>query len=403
MCPSCGWSSSVVPASELAQNKSQNPKKKTMPDAVSWLPGFIFFVLKFLVFACLLALLVWGSIQFLNSHRAQSEKFQNQKVSQNINLNVSAPKPAAPLALSTDELALLNSKIKISPEAQLEDSDQKLLQRAVDLTAGNVEKLPSSSWTLEQFKQFVEKQEKIFHMPLPRSYKKSLEDLFQKTYASAYDLFLSGKIQQARDAYVSSLGFPVYDNDVRKHCAVILTMLRSYVNDTIAKIGSLNFALARQSSNGLTEQIGAAYAGVHSKFGRINGLKLLSSIEKTEALLPDPQAMTAILQAPSYAVGFEKVDRDIQPVLMRLLQVPAWAFDLNELKSDLDVKKALLLKLTDPDRKISIENYNKAVEKIQAKAWGEAIIFLNGVKSPQELKQDTDQKINLIKKLTGTV
>ncbi len=403
LCPSCGWSSSVVPAAELAQNKPRVSSKKSAPSGAAWLPGFLFFVLKFLALASLLFLLIWGSIRFWNSRPSRSEQRQNQKVSQDLHVNMPKPKSVVPIALNADESAVLNSKIEIPVVPQLEDSDQKLLQRAIDLTAGNVEKLPSGNWSLEQFKQFIEKQEKVFRMPLPRSYKKSLEDLFQKTYAPAYDLFLSGKIQQARDAYVASVGLPVYDNDVRKHRAIILTMLRSFVNDTIAKIGSLNFALAKQGSNGLAEQAGAIYGGLQQQIRAGQWNEALSSVEKIESVLSGTNGMAATLPAPPYSAGFEKVDADIQPVLLKLLQVPAWTFDLNELKSDLAVKKALLLKLTDPDRKNSLESYNKALDKIQAKAWAEAVVFLHEVKSPQELKQDADQKIVLIEKLTGTM
>ncbi len=275
-----------------------------------------------------------------------------------------------------------------------------MLQRAVDLRAGNVEKLPSVNWTADQFKQYVEAQEKQFHMPLPRSYKKNLQELFQQNYAVAYNLFLAGKLQQARDAYVASLGLPVYENDVRKHRAVVLTMLRSFVNDTIAKIGAMNFALARQSSSGQDEQVGSAYAGLQQQIRSSQWSEALESIKKIQAILPE-SSVGAALQAPPYTKGFEKVDADIQPVLYSLLQVPAWTFDLNELKADLEVKKSLLSQLADPDRKSSIESYGKAIEKIQSKSWNEALALLREVKSPVELKQDAEKKISLIDKLNG--
>ncbi len=404
LCPSCGWSSSIVLASEIAQNKASSAKKKSTSEKSSWFFGFLIFVLKFLAFAGMLFLVVWMSLKFWNSHHDPFRQSQNKKASQKINLDGSKPqplKPMAPAALSVNEELALNSKIEIPQEVQLDDADQKLLQQAVDLMSGNVEKLPSGSWTLDQFKKFVEQQEKVFHMPLPRGYKKDLEELFQKTYAKAYDLFLAGKTQESRDAYVAALGFPVYENDVRKHRAVVLTMLRSFVNDTIAKIGSMNFALARQRSNGLAEQVSAEYAGLQQQIRASQWSVALNAIEKMEVLLPDASSVTATLQAPTYVTGFEKVDGDIQPVLLKLLQVPAWTFDPNDLKNDLDVKKTLLFKLTDPDRKSSLENYNQALEKIKIKSWAEAVAFLQVVKSPAELKQDADQKIELIGKLTG--
>ena len=401
LCPSCGWSSSVILATDV-KKQVQTPSKKTSSFSLSWLPGFLIFALKVLLGAGLFFMVVWWGLKFLKP--ALSEKSPNKKQSQVI--KVSELKPTntgsvAPAKLTADEETALNSKISISAEVQLDDNDQKLLQRAIDLTAGNVEKLPSGSWSLQQFKQFVEQQEKVFHMPLPRSYKKSLDDLFAKTYATAYDLFLAGKIQQARDAYVSSLGFPIYNNDVRKHRAVVLTMMRSFVNDTIAKIGSMNFALARQVSSGVAEQVGSAYEVLQQQIRASQWSESLNSIEKIETLLPAPDAMSPTLQAPTYVAGFEKIDGDVQAALLKLLQVPAWTFDLNEFKSDLDVKKSLLLKLTDSERKNSVESYHRALEKIQTKNWSEAVALLREIKQPDELKSDADQKISLIEKLIG--
>ncbi len=400
LCPSCGWSSSVVPASDLLNQSKSTAKVASAPSVLSGILGFLIFILKFLGIAVLVLLLVWGVVSLVKKSKSgRGQLTLSQAKPLDIQGHLPQVSKSVPSELSEAELTELNSPLTLSAEVQLSDDDQKLLQDAVDLNAGNVEKLPSVNWTLDQLKQFIEAQEKNFHMPLPRSYKKDLEELFQKNYVPAYDLFLAGKIQQARDAYVASLGFPIYGNDIRKHRAVILTMIRDFLNDTIAKIGAMNFALARLSSNALAEQTSILYESIQAKIRAGQWSDSLVDIEKLESLLPAVGG--SVVQAPAYSAGFEKVDADIQPVLMKLLQVPAWAFDLNELKSDLQFKRAVLLKLTDVDRKVSIESYAKAVEKIKQKLWVEAIPFLREVKSPDELKQNADQKIILIQKLIG--
>lgn len=401
VCPSCGWASTVIPSAEVTRVKDKVVKPQKVAQDFSWISGFFIFVLKFLVIAGLIGLLIWGAIHFFSSRKTSTFSQSKQSTAEPISLVPTESKKTTPTVLSPDEQALLNSKLDVPVDVQLSDQDQNLLQYSVDLTAGNVEKLPSTNWTFAEFKEFVEKQEKAVRIPLPRSYKKSLEELFQKTYATAYDLFLAGKIQQARDVYVASMGLPVYSNDVRKHRAVVLTMLRGFLNDTIAKIGALNFTLARQQSTGLAEQVGAAYVSMQQHIRSNAWNEALVSLEKVEALLPDPSKVLPVLQAPPYVAGFEKVDGDIQPVLLKLLQVPAWTFDLNDLKGDLEVKRSVLMQLTDPSRKSSIENYNQAIQKIQAKAWVEALAFLSEVKSPEDLKQDAVQKMNLIKKIMG--
>lgn len=400
VCPSCGWSSSVVPAAQLAETASSPRKAKSASSSISWLPGFLLFAFKILGIALTIIFLIWGAIKFWSSRSFRSRQ-DPEKAVQMPSPGVAMSASSASSILNPEELAALGFRLEVKAAVQLTDEEQNLLQRSIDLTAGNVEKLPSGNWTADQFKEYLETQEKNFHMPLPRSYKKKLEELFETHYAPAYDLFLKGQIQAARDAYISSLAFPVYDNDLRKHRAVILTMLRSFVNDTIAKIGAVNFTLARQGVNNAEEQIGAAYAALQQQIRSSQWSESLSGLQKLQTLLPDPAAVAPVLQAPPYGADFQKIDQDIQPVLLNLLQVPAWAFDLNALKGDLDVKKALLLKLTDPDRKTSVENYGKAFEKIQAKDWSEAMALLREVKSPEELKRDAEQKLSLIEKLTS--
>ena len=337
LCPSCGWSSSVVRASDLENKEKQTTKAKIAPSAWLGILSFLTFVLKFVGVIVLAVLLAWGAVRLVKKAKSSRAQFTS---SQTKPLDIQGHLPqvskSVPSELSQAELTELNSPLIISAEVQLSDDDQKLLQNAVDLKAGNVEKLPSVNWTFDQLKKFIEVQEKKFHMPLPRSYKKDLEELFQKNYVPAYDLFLAGKIQLARDAYVVSLGFPIYGNDIRKHRAVILTMMRDFLNDTIAKIGAMNFALARLGSNALAEQTSVLYAGIQGEIRAGQWSDSLVEIGKLESLLPSVGG--SVVQAPAYSAGFEKVDADIQPVLIRLLQVPAWAFDLNELKSDLQVK-----------------------------------------------------------------
>jgi len=401
LCPSCGWSSSVILASELESQTSKTAQIKSSTPSFSWVSGFFIFALKFLAFAAVITLFIFGIVKFLGSHRSPKTQSKEIKVAQTSSDSKSSQSLPTPAVLSADEQVSLNSSLQIPVEPQLTDEDQNLLQKSMDLTAGNVEKLPSVNWTAEQFKQYLEAQEKQYRMPLPRNYKKSIQELFQKNYAIAYDLFLEGKIQRARDAYVASLGLPIYENNVRKHRAVVLTMLRNFLNDTIAKIGAMNFALARQSVSGKDAEIGTAYAALQQQIRARQWNDARESIKKIEAILPE-SAVSDVLQAPPYTKGFEMVDADIQPVLFRLLQVPAWTFNLSELKSDLEVKKTLLAQLSDPDRKSSLESYGKAMVEIQARAWNKALPFLQAVKSPAELKQDAETKVSLIGRLSGS-
>ncbi len=409
VCPSCGWSSSVVRASEL-QDAPALAKEKNKTHAPHWLFGFLIFCLKIAILAGVAVLLVLGVRSFIKSRSSVTQSKSSQvsnlggffskkkEVASPVSIQPDAALPMTG-ALSVEEEASLGTALDVSDEPVLSDQDLKLLQRAVDLQAGVVEKLPSASWSLAEFKDFIEVQEGKFKMPLPRGYKKDLAELFEKTYATSYDHFLGGRLLQARDAYVASLALPVYLNDVRKHRAVVLTMLRSFLNDTIAKVGALNFALARQGTVSQSEQAGAEYAHFQSLIRTSKWVEAMASLQKLEALLPaNPQA-GLVTQAAPYGPEFAKVDADIQPSLTRLLQVPAWPFDVNALKGDLSVKKIILAPLTDAERKPSIQKYREAMRLIQSKSWSQAADLLKEVKSPEDLAQDADDKLKLIERL----
>lgn len=399
VCPSCGWSSSVVLASEAEAPKSKIESRTKTPVTPGFVPGFLKFSLKALILIAILVILVWAVTHLLKSLKKSPSK-PHQKT--NIALPADSQnviKPVAASDLSAQDKDILSSELNVSEEVELSDDDLRQLQKAVDFSSAEVQKLPSASWTSEEFKQFIEKQEQAFKMPLPRGYKKDLEELFKKTYAGAYDLFLTGKIQQARDAYVASLGFPVYMNDVRKQRAVVLTMMRPFINDTIAKIGAMNFTLARAQVGGQTAQVVTAYAALQQMIRNREWSQALVAADKLASELPDVAAALPVIQAPPYTTGFEKVDADIQGTLLRLLAVPTLGFDAQVLGSDLSVKKELLLELADPDRKKSVESYRAALLKIESKEWPEARRLLLEVKSPAELKEDADQKISVLNKI----
>ena len=190
LCSSCGWSSSVILAAELESQTSKTAQIKSNTLSFSWVSGFFIFALKFLAFAAVIALFIFGMVKFLGAHRPPKTQSKEINVAASNNSKPSSSLPA-PIALSADEQSSLNSSLQIPVEPQLTDEDQNLLQKSMDLTAGNVEKLPSANWTAEQFKQYLEAQEKQYRIPLPHNYKKSIQELFQKNYAIAYDLFLS--------------------------------------------------------------------------------------------------------------------------------------------------------------------------------------------------------------------
>jgi len=411
VCPSCGWSSSVVRAVDLEPESASASRNKKNAEAPHWLVGFLFFCLKIALLIGIIILIVLGTRSFLKNRGSDTESKSSPSASvlggvfskkndESTRVNIK-PDTALPQsgALTPQEENFLNASFSISDEPVLSDQNLKLLQRSIDLQASVIEQLPSTSWTLAQFKEFIEIQEEKFKMPLPRGYKKDLADLFEKTYATAYDLFLNGRIQQARDAYVASLSFPVYVNDVRKHRAVVLTMMRGFLNDTIAKIGALNFTLARQGTQSQSEQAGLEYARFQGLIRESKWNDAMASLEKLEALLPENPQAAQVSQAPPYGPEFTKIDDDMKPSLTRLLQVPAWPFDVNALKGDLSVKKMILIPLTDPERKPSIQKYREAMRLIESKSWLAAAKLLKEVKSPEDLAQDADDKLRLIERL----
>lgn len=317
-------------------------------------------------------------------------------------------KPAAAIAgvaaLSAEEKEILYKEVIPSAERVPDAAGQEILNRVVRLETGWVEKLPSGGWTLEQYTQMLDEQERFYKISFPRSYKKKLQELFRAKYLAGVDAFTKGDLLAARNLWVESLAFPLYSEDLPKHRAVALTMLRPFINDTLAKVRAMNQSLVDKGSRAREEALSVEYqklSGLIAQKQWTEALAALASLAPQVAQLQ--KSAPGGEMPPPYPPSFGNVDADIQRALMDLMATnPSSLADLQPLQQDLTEKRKVLETFTEEYAKKAAADYRHALTLIHDQNWGEAIRALESVTGPRDVREDAARKISLLKKISGS-
>lgn len=398
-CPGCFWSTSVKREEDLSQQKasSEIPKSKKFSLSVPSIPWkgvgfalggllFVFLFFRFLVPA--LGKIKWT---FAEKKPAASQM-------------TASPSPASPAqvaGLLPEEQNILNRRVQISADRTPSADEAKILSERAVFKTGFSEKLPSQAWTMDNFKEMIAQQEKFYQVPLPRSYKNKLYDLFKAQYEAGSEAFKNGDLLQARNLWVGALAFPLYSTDLQKHRAVALTMLRPFITDTLSKIGAINGSLVERNTREKEEQVAQHYAKLVQLIDQKKWQEALKSIADLENLLNDfsnPQSLAA--SPPPYPGDFGKVDRDIQGTLSELLNVPPPALsDVEPMQADIRRKKRVVESFIPENLSQKQVLYDEALDKIHQSKWSEAENILRQIDSPIEMMKDASEKNQVLRKL----
>jgi hypothetical protein len=263
-CPFCFWSSSVKREDELLPGKkSVSPSPKAAPFKLDL--GIIFGNLKHLL-RPLLFLIILAAVGF-SAYKAYkiftSASSRNWKA-----FSIKPPsddkRPEKVVTdpvevLSAQEKETLSREVTIPVDRAPDPGEQTILSRAVPFQTGWVEKLPSAVWTVEQYQKMIADQEAFYKISFARSYRKKLEELFKAKYLAAADAFANGDVLAARNLWVESFAFPLYSDDLKKHRAVALTMLRPFINDTLLKVSAMNQSLLDRGKRSKEQVLGVEY------------------------------------------------------------------------------------------------------------------------------------------------
>jgi hypothetical protein len=406
-CPFCFWSSSVKREDVLASEKKSVPRS-SRKDAAK--PGLKFSSgnLKFL-FRTLIFLVILGAVGFLafkaykifSSSSLRSWKTFSIKPQNDIKDTEKGVADPWTL-LSPQEKETLSREVTIPADRVPDPGELEILGRSVPFQTGWAEKLPSAVWTLEQYQKLIADQEAFYKMPFARSYRKKLEELFKTKYLAAADAFTKGDVLAARNLWVESLAFPLYSQDLKKHRAVALTMLRPFINDTLLKVSAMNQSLLDRGKKAKEQALSVEYQ-------QLTGL--IAQRKWQEALTVTLQMITELDQLrknavpqeapPSYPASFGTIDLDLQRPLMDLMSPsPSTTADLQPLQQDLVEKKEVIETFTEAYLKNALAVYQSALGLIRDKKWEEAAQVLGSLQGPQVLQQDAAAKVAILGKIT---
>jgi len=423
-CPSCVWTSSVVRESEHhereAQQQTASSKKNTSAipaglriafDAVKPLlilgavlgliaAGFVF--LKPQVSNLLHKMKSRGvelkvpSAEISGKSRIEKKSAKSVKTQASQELGTEKPQPV----LSEQEKAVLARKIELDPTRELSPMEKELLSRAAVLKTGRIEKLPSPVWNLERFEKLLEDQQTLYQVPLPRSYRKKLKILFESKYLAGAQAFTESRLLEARNLWVEALQFPIFANDIEKHRGVVLTMLRSFINDTLSKIGALNAMLVESPVRDRETQLNGAYEQFKKLLTERNWNAAYEAGQKVLALAADfDTATVGTPQVPPYPPSAQ-IDRDIGKSLYDLLEAsrPAVA-DVGGLERDVRMKTQVIETLLPERFTESTGYYHTGLAAMDQAQWQSAIESLSKVKEPALLQRDSAEKIKILEKI----
>ncbi|MBI3314099.1 MAG: zinc ribbon domain-containing protein [Candidatus Omnitrophica bacterium] len=404
-CPNCLWSTSLKKEEELKAEETAS--RSGIPSSFNKTPfnpaslASLWPKLRlFLTIAVLLGILVLAGLFGISLLKKIASGIDKKSPKETIEIQT-APTTGVHL-LSEEEKAALYRKVELSATREISEEEKQILAARVSFETGIIEKLPSQTWTLENFQQVIAEQENFYKIPLPGSYKKKLEDVFKKHYLPAAEAFKAGDLLKARDEWVEALAFPVYGDDIRKHRGVVLTMLRVFINDTLSKIGAINGTLVEKTIREKEQALSRGYQELGELLNKSSWPEALTKAQEIEKILQElgrPEISKE--SAPPYPAGVRQVDADIQATLYNILTSPAPSVvDLTPIEHDILAKKQVIQGLL-PESLASAEKvYEEALELIRGKKWTEAEEKLKGLNYPPSLVKDAQEKVKVLKKLS---
>lgn len=395
-CPGCFWSTSVKKEEDWieSRNAPDSNSSSKAPRMVFRIPG------RLLLTPLLLILIAAAIYLFFPKLKEVFEKKSETGLAVNLPAQKSSSQLSSPLEkLTEEEKKFLQRRLELTADRALDEDEKKILEARASFRTGMSEKIPSQTWTLEGYKELIAKQEILYKVSLPRSYKKKLEELFKAKYMPASEAFKNGDLLKARDLWVESLAFPQYSQNIQRHRGVALTMLRPFIADTLSKIGAINSSSVEKLTREKEKTVSSAYAKLTELTVKKSWQEALDQIVVLKKLL-EAFAQPTAAQASLYPASISQVDQDIQAALYPLLKVPAPpTADLEPIRRDILLKEKILLTFLPAELKAIQAQYDEGLEAIRQSRWQEASEKLQGIDTPPSYLKDAQEKIRILKKL----
>lgn len=404
-CPKCYWSTSVRPEKNLFENGSGGDTSSPIPfrtapqnieplvpleprnfgPILRWAGGILF------------VLLFMAIISFAWRHlRKQDEIIKKIETKNAEEIATRAPE----MMLTPDKQEILNRVVTFDPQRPLSGKEKELLGPRFIFRSRGARGIPTTPWTEKEFETFLKTQQAHYKITLGWSYERKLREIFKTHSVAATHAFEAKDYLKARDEWIRSLAFPIYQDNVPRHRGVVLTMLRPYINDTLAKIGAMNTSLMGSDLAGFESKIKSDYDHLTSLLKEESWDEANAKILELKIKLQEAGKQVQPSTPPALPPDISKVDTDIREVL--LLQVaPAHvsAPDWDTLQQDLAAKERLIQSRLPGAVDEALSNYQAAQLFIKNKSWEQAREELRKIDVPEEWAQDAREKIAVLDQL----
>ncbi len=414
-CPNCFWTTSLVEEGNKGQTEIETPPSSS----VSSPPKTFFPIKKWLVKGAAVlsgAVLLFAVLFFAVSNQERiwasrskwlplQASFSLPRLAAPSATPASSPRPARPAArdpktvLSREEHNDLMQMFQLTIPRPLTPDEEEILKKQVSFPV-SLAKTPSLlMWTKDDFEEFLESEQKKRKIPIGFWYERQVKKTFREHYLAATSAFKSGHYAEVRDELLRSLAFPVYQNNLERYRAVVLVMLRPFINDVLGKLAVLNQYLINQTLVSQAEAVYQSYqalAPVLDLHEWEKAASLISSLKHEIASFEAKAGQVSIPASPALSI----VDPEIRAAIERETTPPEGAaVNLRTLSVDLDLKeKVVRQNMPEALTKVQKE-YEDAIQLLRDEKWGEAREKLRAVEYPPELVQDAKKKIALIDKL----
>lgn len=390
-CPNCHWSSSVT--REEAPEVSRAPEgprparaRESKPEGAWVWAAAGALILLFLA----VSLFVWRYV-LRQDRLLQKIETKNAEV-------IAAQAPE--LNLSQEEREILDRRLVLDSPPPLTEEDREILGRRLPLGSSLIQGLSTPPWDAKQFEAFLKSEEAKYRLPFEWSYRRKLLALFKRHYLAAAQAFEAKDYLRGRDEWIRALTFPVYYEDLAKHRGVALTILRPYINDTLAKIGTMNVMLTEKDVFGTEEKIRASYDVLLDLLQKGSWEEADAKFVELDRMLRTFGNSEKVFLPPAFPSELGRVDPDIQQVILGQANLPAPAQrDWEAFRGDLKAKEAIVRERIPGVLEAAREKYQGALTHIKNGNWREAKELLRTLDAPESLARDAKEKITVLNKV----
>lgn len=389
ICPKCFWSTSV-------KKEESAPPPVPKPQGVgpvvqesSSPPRFLFWA-----GGGALGLVLLGVSFFAVRHLQKQDDLIHKIEIRNSEVIASQ---APELALLPEQQEILNRKVTPAPNSPLSESETKVLGRRLPIRSPASKGIQTPPWSEQEFETYLKGEEARYQIPLERSYRRKLKQIFRNHYLAAAQAFEARDYLKARDEWIRSLAFPVYQNDVPKHRGVVLTLLRPHINDTLSKIGMMNTLLAQSDLSKAEAKIQATYKDLHELLAKQSWEEASAKMLELENELKGVEKVPRSASPPPLPDETSLVDSDIREVLLaQVAPQQGSSPDWDALRQDVAEKSRIIQARVPAHLEEVQKRYAEALSLIQVHDWRGARELLERIDFPEELAEDARAKIQVI-------